>query len=387
MDAAPRAIIVGGGPIGLACAALLARRRIDCRVLDARPLDEARRDGRLLALSRGSWEILGPLLGSDLPPRAAIGDVFVSSSGDFGATHIGAADFDGADLGATVRYGDLLAALAARVAMLPGVSVHRPVAASDVRQRHDRVEVLLADGSTMTGDVAIHAEGNVPAGVTSSTAVDDWALLTEVRLQPAREGLPAAAAFERFTRSGPLALLPVPGSSGGGAQRTLALIWCMRQSEAQRRAELGDAALLAELQAQIGPRIGAVKSIGPRRAVALPRRRREQVSGHRVVAIGNAAQTLHPVAGQGFNLGLRDCVTLSDELAQSAPAPEALARYSRRRRFDRDAIALLTRGMPAIFAARFAPVALARGLGLALLDTAPALRRQLAHLLIFGVRS
>jgi 2-octaprenyl-6-methoxyphenol hydroxylase len=381
-------IIVGGGPIGLLCAAMLAQRGVFCCVLDARTVEDARRDTRLLALSRGTWEILSPVLGPELPPRAPIRDVFVSSAGDFGATRISSADFDGADLGATVRYGDLLAALTSRVAAHPKVEVRRPIAVAEVRQRPDRVEVLLADGGVRSAELAVHAEGMaaVPHG-GASPAGDDWALLADVRLRPARGDLPAGAAFERFTRSGPLALLPVPGTPGGGAQRDLALVWCMDGAEARRRSELTEEALRVELQSQLGPRLGEATAIGPRRAVALPRRLREQVSQHRVVALGNAAQTLHPVAGQGFNLGVRDCATLADELARDGAAPESLARYARRRWADRTAIALLTRGLPAAFASRFAPLALARGLALAMLDATPALRREFAQLLIFGVRS
>ncbi len=383
-----RAIIIGGGPIGLLCALLLARRQIACVVLDARPLEQARRDGRLLALSRGTWELLAPVLGTDLPPRAAIREVHVSSAGDFGATRIAASDFDGADLGATVLYGDLLAALAASVAAQPAVEVLRPVKASEARQRPDSVEVLLDDGSALTADLAVHAEGlAVPEAESAGAPSDDWALLADVRLRPSRDDLPAGTAFERFTRSGPLALLPTPRSLGGGAGRVLSLVWCMGEAEAQRRSELADDALLGELQAEIGARIGEVTAIGPRRAVALPQRRRQQVHHHRVVALGNAAQTLHPVAGQGFNLGVRDCVTLADELARATTIPDAVERYARRREMDRTAITMLTGALPAVFATRFAPLAVARGLGLALLDTAAPLRRQLAQLLIFGVRS
>lgn len=383
-----RAIIIGGGPIGLLCALLLARRQIACVVLDARPLEQARRDGRLLALSRGTWELLAPVLGTDLPPRAAIREVHVSSAGDFGATRIAASDFDGADLGATVLYGDLLAALAASVAAQPAVEVLRPVKASEARQRPDSVEVLLDDGSALTADLAVHAEGlAVPEAESAGAPSDDWALLADVRLRPSRDDLPAGTAFERFTRSGPLALLPTPRSHGGGAGRVLSLVWCMGEAEAQRRSELADDALLGELQAEIGARIGEVTAIGPRRAVALPQRRRQQVHHHRVVALGNAAQTLHPVAGQGFNLGVRDCVTLADELARATTIPDAVERYARRREMDRTAITMLTGALPAVFATRFAPLAVARGLGLALLDTAAPLRRQLAQLLIFGVRS
>jgi 2-octaprenyl-6-methoxyphenol hydroxylase len=161
----------------------------------------------------------------------------------------------------------------------------------------------------------------------------------------------------------------------------------MGEAEAQRRCALTEQTLLAELRQQIGSRIGDVTAIGARRAVALPQRRRAQVHRHRLVALGNAAQTLHPVAGQGFNLGVRDCFTLADELSGAATVPDALARYARRRQADRTAITTLTGVLPALFASRFAPLAIGRGLGLALLDGAAPLRRQFAQLLMFGVRS
>ena len=383
-----RAIVIGGGPTGLLCASLLAQRRIPCVVVDARPLEQARRDARLLALSRGTWELLAPVLGAGLPPRAPIREVHVSSAGDFGATRIAASDFDGADLGATVLYGDLLAALAAVVAAQPTIEVRRPVAASEVRQRPDAIEVQLEDGASLTADLAIHAEGmSIADAGDVRGAADAWALLADVRLRPARDDLPAGSAFERFTRGGPLALLPTPRSLGAGAGRVLSLVWCMRGAEAQRRSALADDELLGELQAEVGARLVRVTAMGPRRVVPLPQRRRMQVHQHRVVALGNAAQTLHPVAGQGFNLGVRDCFTLADEIGAAASVTDALARYARRRQADRAAISALTGGLPALFASRFAPLAVARGLGLALLDAAPPLRRQLAQLLMFGVRS
>lgn len=380
-----KVIVIGGGPIGLTCAALLAQRQIASVVLDARPLAQAMQDTRLLALSRGTWDILAPIVGTHRPPRAPIREVIVSSAGEFGATRISAADFDDTDLGATVIYGDLLAVLAEATAAQPAIEILRPMTASEVRQRPDRVEVMLADGSLREADLALHAEGS-PVPHTATAANDDWALLAELRLRPARDDAPAGAAYERFTREGPLALLPTPRTTIGGTGRSYSLVWCMDEAAAQRRSQLTEAALLAELQPLLGVRIGQVCAIGPRRLAALPQRMREQVHAHRVVALGNAAQTLHPVAGQGFNLGVRDCATLADELAGSADAPQALARYAARRRADRAAIYTLTDSLPAIFASRFAPLAFARGLGLAVLDTMPALRREFAHLLMFGLR-
>jgi len=382
------AVIIGAGPVGLLCAALLAQRGLRCCVLDARPLEQARRDARLLALSRGSWEILAPVLGADLPPRAPIREVWVSSAGDFGTTRITADDFGGHDLGATVLYGDLLAALAAAVAPQPTIEVLRPVAASEVRQRFDRVEVRLADGSLLAAELAIHAEGGTaPQTDDRPRDGEDWAVLGSVRLRPARADLPAGTAFERFTRDGPLALLPTPTPFGAGEGRALSLVWCMKADDAQRRIRLPERALLGELQSQLGSRIATVTAIGPLRAVALPQRLRDEVHHHRMVALGNAAQTLHPVAGQGFNLGVRDCVTLADEIAQGPPLTDALARYARRRRTDRAVISTLTGSLPALFASHLAPLAIGRGLGLALLDVVPALRREFAELLMFGVRS
>jgi 2-octaprenyl-6-methoxyphenol hydroxylase len=377
-------VIIGGGPIGLACALLLAQRGIGSCVLDELPLVQARTDARLLALSRGSWDLLDPLLAGQAPRRAPIREVHVSSGGDFGATRIGADDLGGGDLGATVFYGDLLGALAARADGQRLIEVRRPAQALEVRQRPDRVEVQLADGSSLDATLAVHAEGKVDGAVAGD---GERALVGELRLRPARDGLAAGAAFERFTRGGPLALLPTPLAATDRAVRRLALVWCMSEADARRRLALDDPSLLAELQAEVGPRIGTVTSIDARRAVALPRRLRGELHGHRTVAIGNAAQTLHPVAGQGFNLGLRDCATLADELALSGLTPQALSTYARRRRIDRSAITLATRTLPGLFATGFAPLRLARSLGLALLDVAPPLRRELAALLMFGVRS
>jgi 2-octaprenyl-6-methoxyphenol hydroxylase len=387
-----RAVIVGGGPIGLLAAALLAPRRIACTIIDARPPEQASADPRLLALSRGSWQILAPLFGRSLPRRAPIREVHVSSAGDFGATCIAAADFGFDELGATVLYGELVAALAAVVGGQSAIEVRRPLAATEIRQRPDHVEVLLADGSAVTGELAVLAEGHAPAPAgaaagTLASSAGPWALLADLRVVPAGDDLSAGAAFERFTREGPLALLPTPRAASGGSGRGLSLVWCMAQAQAQRRLRLAETALLAELQAALGVRIGRPTAIANPVATALPRQRLERVRRHRVVALGNAAQTLHPVAGQGFNLGVRDCATLAEELAAGDDAAAALDRYARRRAADRATLGLLTDALPAVFASRLAPLAVARGLGLALLDAMPPLRRRFAHLLMFGVRS
>jgi 2-octaprenyl-6-methoxyphenol hydroxylase len=368
--------VLGGGPAGLACALLAARRGRASVVFDARPLAEAQRDRRLLALSRGSWHILAPLI--EPPPRAPILDVFVSSAGEFGATHISAADFGGQALGATVFYGDLLAALSAAAAAEPRIEIRRPRRVVEVQQKPAAVRVVCADGEAFEASLAVNAEGCLPQPGNRPPLDDAVALIGDARIA----GPSAGAAFERFTREGPLALLPTPAAPAPAFE----LVWCMTRELAHRRLALPADALRDELQRALGARIGRVESVGALRDVVLHQSLREEVTAHRCVAIGNAAQTLHPVAGQGFNLALRDAATLADCLADD-DVPVALARYAERRRADRTAIAAVTRWLPRIFATRFAPIAMARALGLATLDLAAPLRREWAALLMFGLRA
>lgn len=385
--------LLGAGPIGLATAILLARAGFAATLFDARPLEAARGDRRLLALSRGSWQVLRPLLGTEAARlrSAPIVDVHVSSAGEFGTTLLRARDLDprhAEPLGATVYYGDLVTALAAAAALEPGVAVRRPVSVSAVTTGISSVELTLQPEGTagaaserVSAALAVHAEGSPPA---DPSAPQDWAVLAELQLAGVAD---AGAAFERFTRDGPLALLPTPPAPESPGPRW-SLVWCMNETAAQRRGSLGDAAFMADLQQAIGPRIAQLRTVSPRRVVPLPQAARERVVEQRSVWIGNAAQTLHPVAGQGLNLGLRDALTLVDCLvAQRADLPKALADYARRRRADRALVRTVTRWMPSLFATRAAPVALARSAGLTAMDLLPPLRREWARLLMFGVRN
>lgn len=378
--------ILGGGPIGLACALLLARAGRRPVVYDARSPTAAQADRRLLALSRGSWQALAPLLGNRVPARAPIVDVHVSSAGEFGTTLLRAAEIDShgrEPLGATVYYGDLLAALDAAAQAERGLRIERPVHVRQVRQLGECVELDIDRGdaarSTQRASLAIHAEGSPPATADTPTA---WALLADLRLRGAGAGM----AFERFTREGPLALLPAPASAADGP--VWSLVWCMDEALAHRRAELAHDRLRAELQHAVGPRIAEVIALSPARVVPLPQIIRERVADGRLAWIGNAAQTLHPVAGQGMNLGLRDARTLVDCLTERADDPvQALSQFATRRHSDRALIARITRWMPPAFATRALPAALLRSAGLTAMNLAQPLRHAWARLLMFGVRS
>lgn len=383
MSVAPIAIL-GGGPVGLTLALLLARRHVPTLVLDARSIEDAKRDRRLLALSRGTLDTLGTVVDLPAAALAPIRSVVVSSRGEFGRAVLDEQESGGRSLGATVRYGDLLTALDAACAAQPQVQVRRPCAATAVRQAANSAEVDLADGGSLVAPLVINAEG---VGPSAAAKVARQAALTGDVLV---EGPAAGTAFERFTRDGPLALLPLPGPATGAA-RPMSLVWCMPAASADRRESLSDAELLAQLQAEFGERNGRVRSIRARGRYPLIEQARDDVREHRVVHVGNAAQTLHPVAGQGLNLGVRDCVALADVIAAATAAGQdpvtGLPGYERRRHADRLAIRTLTRTVPGFFATRFGPAAAARSLGLTLLSIFPDLRVEFARFLMFGVRS
>jgi len=381
---ATRIAILGGGPVGLTLALLLARRAVPSVVVDARDLDDAKRDRRLLALSRGSLDTLGTLVELPAAAQAPIRTVVVSSRGEFGRAVLDEREHGGRPLGATIRYGELVAALDAACDGASFVEVRRRCAAGTVSQGPASVDVRLSDGTTLAATIAVNAEGASAGGRTS--AARQSALTGDVEVQGPAPG----TAFERFTRDGPLAMLPLPGPAAGAA-RLMSLVWCMPTVAADRREALSDADLLAELQAEFGERNGRVTAIRSRGRYPLVEQARDGVREHRLVHVGNAAQTLHPVAGQGLNLGVRDAVALADLVAAAVAAAEdpvtRLPEYERRRRADRLAIRMLTRTVPGLFATGFAPVAAARSLGLTMLSIFPDLRAEFARLLMFGVRS
>jgi 2-octaprenyl-6-methoxyphenol hydroxylase len=370
--------ILGAGPIGLACALLLSARGIGSLVLDARSLEQARQDRRLLALSRGTLQLLTGLLGRDFAPMAPIFEVHVSSAGQFGATRLTSRDFGGDPLGATVWYADLVQALARGAQADPVIVVRRPCRVLALEQRHDSVLLRLEAAEAIEAAIAVNAEGSPVAGGAPAPAV---ALLCDVDVPR----LAAGTAVERFTRDGPLALLPVPDPAGAGDRKSM--IWCLDRHVAQQRMALSEDEFASKIQATLGPRAGLVGRASARSQFPLLPQSRPSLREHRLVHIGNAAQSLHPVAGQGFNLGMRDCVCLADCLARTPGDPvAALSQYESTRKADRFAISYLTGALPGLFATRAAPIAMARSIALTAFDLAAPARRTLSSVLMFGVR-
>ena len=380
-------VVVGGGPVGLAFALMLARRGVASTVLDARTLESATVDRRLLALSRGTLDLLRPLI--DLPPAmvAAIRSVNVSSAGQFGRALLDERDGVGQPLGVTVRYGDLLKQLAAACARDTRIRVGRPCRVLRTEQQHARVVLHLESAPVMQAVLVVNAEGLPPPAPRGGPGtVDDVGLVADGVVS----GTEAGCAFERFTRDGPLALLPLPQAATSEG-RMMGMVWCMPAAQAQRRQLLPEDAFAGELQAALGARNGRIVHVGARSSYPLHQRTRAELAEHRIVHVGNAAQTVHPVAGQGLNLGMRDSAELADRLGHAQATDKdvlsAVAGYARARRIDRAAIIALTRRIPPLFATRAAPIALGRSVALTALGVVPELRREFARLLMFGVRA
>jgi 2-octaprenyl-6-methoxyphenol hydroxylase len=373
--------VVGGGPVGCAAALMLERAGARVALTDARRWDEAPRDPRVLALSWGSRVLLERIgVWPSLAPTATpIETVHVAEAGRFGRTVITPADAGVPTLGYVLEFGDLLGALRERVRRST-VSVADAQTASAVEPGDDAV--VVAGATPTRARLAVLADGGAHLGAlgfrTEERHYGQSALVARVRTDAPQRGV----AFERFTPEGPLALLPC----GGG----WALVWTGAPEKAEALKGLAEPDFLAALQQRFGDRAGRFLAVHGRSAFPLSLRWVRNPVGRRCVLVGNAAHTLHPVAGQGLNLGLRDAAAVA-ELAAATPR-EAwgtagwLGRYRRARLVDVGAGVLATDALVRIFSNDLAPVRLARDLGLSLLACVPPARGFLARRMIFGAR-
>ncbi|MBK7900316.1 MAG: FAD-dependent monooxygenase [Azonexus sp.] len=368
-------LIVGAGPVGMTLALALADGPYSVRLVDRRPLAAQAGDPRALALSHGARQLLEPL--GAWPARAAtpIETIHVSQKGGFGRTVMDRAEHGLPGLGYVVRYRDLASALAAR---LPAGSVLEESEILDISPGEDRVWVTLRQGGEVrriAAKILVHAEGTPTDD--PGVSVSDYrqhAVIAEVTPTPGHD----RRAWERFTPDGPLALLPLG--------EEYSVVFTLPPEKADRVMALDDAGFIAALQGQFGGRIRFANP-GPRSRFPLALRLRDQLADGRQVWVGNTAQTLHPVSGQGFNLGLRDARELATALLDHGPEPAALKTHAARRRLDRRGGALFTDSIVRAFSNDIPPLKLLRGLGLLALDLCPPARHFVAKRMIWGARA
>ncbi len=227
------------------------------------------------------------------------------------------------------------------------------------------------------------AEGGVFAEQARKALTHDYKQNAWVGTVTLDSAAPAGMAFERFTRNGPLALLPLP--SPPGVPRRAALIWCMPQDE-DDISSLSDAQRLTVIQSLLPSAAGRLTSISPLKCFPLGLNAEKTLVDGRVVRIGNAAQTLHPVAGQGLNLGLRDAWSLVEALKKGTDVDSALRSVEWQRGPDRWAMIAATDFLARSFAWRWPGLPAARGLGLAAVQALPIVRKVLAKRMMFGLR-
>ncbi len=369
--------IIGAGPVGMALALALVDSPHRVLLIDSRPRSAWQGDPRALAISQGSRQLLEQLGAWNADAATAIREIHVSQRGGFGRTEINAKDYGIPALGYVMRYPDLAKTLDSQI--------------SDEKFLDQcRVDRIEADGDSATLSVThkstsrriktkliVHAEGSPNNG--PDIKVHDYgqlAIVAEVRPIPGHNH----RAWERFTPDGPLALLPLG--------EDYSIVFTVTPDKAADLLNLDDAGFLSALREQFGRRLDFV-STGPRTSFPLALRVRPQITQQRQVWIGNNAQTLHPVSGQGFNLGLRDAWELADELCKHNDAgnPAALAAYAHGRQLDRHGSIAFTDSIVRLFSNDIPPLRFARGLGLLALDLFPPLRHFVAKRMIWGSRA
>jgi 2-octaprenyl-6-methoxyphenol hydroxylase len=371
--------ICGAGPVGLALAALLVRRGVEGKriaLVDAKSLGQAISDPRSIALAWGSRLLLEEV-GAWPLPATPIHQIHVSRRGRLGRSLMDRAEHELPALGYVTRYGDLVNALALACERA-GVDVIRPARVSQLDEQRERVSLTLDDGRTITAAAAIQAEGGVFGQQQDRELKRDYGQTAVIARVTASSPV-AHRAFERFTDEGPLALLPQDGADG----HQYALVWCAKPDRAAQLLALDDAHFLQQLDEAFGSRLGRFTAVSARVSYPLGLNANAGATP-RTVAIGNAAQTLHPVAGQGLNLGLRDAAVLARALAQNE-ATAALQRFLAERQHDRRLTISLTDAMARLFTDA-GPLQSLFGLSLTLLDSVKPARMLLAELMMFGHR-
>ncbi|MFN3809890.1 MAG: FAD-dependent monooxygenase [Roseateles asaccharophilus] len=394
-----RLAVVGAGPAGLTLALLAARSLPQAQItlFDARPLErDVSGDPRTLALALGSVQLLQRLGAWPGDVAQPIQEVHVSQAAPtlrhplFGAegepvVRLSARELGQPQLGAVLSYGQLVAPLQAAwqaaVAREPQRLISRfgqPVAAIKPMERGLEIDAGIVEAY----DLAVVAEGGVFAEQSRKSLSHDYQQNAWVGTLTLAPDSPPGLAYERFTRNGPLALLPLTPREG---QRRAALVWCMPQEE-DEIATLSDAQRLTVIQSLLPERVGRLQGISPLKCFPLGLNAERSLVSGRTVRIGNAAQTLHPVAGQGLNLGLRDAYALVQALRDQADLDRALNSVEWQRAPDRWSMIATTDFLARSFAWRWPGLPIARGLGLAALQALPPLKNALARQMMFGRR-
>ena len=381
-------IIVGGGMTGATLALAISKLtegQLHVHLVEAvapQVSEHPGFDARAIALAQGTCQQLARVgVWQAIADRTtAINTVHVSDRGHAGFVTLDAQDYRIDALGHVVELHDVGLRLFRLLQDAPGVTLHCPARVASFTRSQDSVSVTLDNGDTLEGQLLVAADGSRSALATQCGV--EWhqqpygqaAVIANVSTAVAHQG----RAFERFTEFGPLAMLPM--SDGRSS-----LVWCHALDRIDEVMTWSDARFCDELQKAFGWRLGRITHAGQRSAYPLALTTASQSISHRVALVGNAAQTLHPIAGQGFNLGLRDVMSLAETLAQAwrdhndYGAYAILSHYQKRRQTDKEATIGVTDGLVHLFANRWAPLVAGRNAGLMAMELFIPARNVLAQ--------
>jgi len=381
-------IIVGGGMAGASLAIALSGKGLKLALVEAAvpAVDSVPNyDDRAIALAWGSSRIFAGLgVWRAMRTHAeAIRDIHVSERGGFGFTRLHHAQEGVAALGYVVTARDLGSVLLEALANCEDVELIAPARVTAVATTEHQASInILRDGETVSlgTSLLVAADGGhsfIRQQLQIATRHWDYAqhaIVANITPSKPHQGV----AFERFTEQGPVALLPM-------SEQRCALVYTVQDEDLETMQALDDQQFMASVQQRFGWRLGRFTQVGKRSAYPLSHIRALESIHQRVAIVGNAAHTLHPIAGQGFNLGIRDVAALAEVVRDAhnnglnVGSEQVLQRYDQWRSRDQKGVAIATDSLVRLFTNPLRPVKLARNLGMLALDALPVARHQLAR--------
>ncbi|SDG64072.1 2-octaprenyl-6-methoxyphenol hydroxylase [Vibrio xiamenensis] len=381
-------VIAGGAMAGMTLALAIQHRcQTSLSIAIVEPFETNHQahpgfDSRSIALSYGTVQLLKNFdLWQDIAPVATpINDIHVSDRSHLGITEISAAEVGVLALGYVVELADVGRIFAQKIAQSANIELICPDSVADIERSQDEVTIRLQSGRQIGSSLLVAADGAVSTCCEKiglemhEHDFEQVAVISNVVTDKPHQG----RAYERFTEQGPIALLPM-------SEGRMSLVWCLPPEQAKAVKSMPDEQFIEHLQQRFGWRLGKIEKVGQRASYPLILRYRPQNISHRFAIVGNAAQTLHPIAGQGFNLGIRDVASLAQEIADSQGDPGSyvmLNRFRLRREQDRQATITLTSALVHVFSNDYLSLRIGRNLGLMAMNgisavKAPLLQRTL----------
>ncbi|MFK7793876.1 MAG: 2-octaprenyl-6-methoxyphenyl hydroxylase [Gammaproteobacteria bacterium] len=375
-------VIVGGGLVGMSLAVALAKSPCSVLLLEqnqSAPLHANVLDLRTTGLTRSSEQmfIQAGIWQKIATAASPIKRLDISEQGNFGAARIDANQHGISPIGYMVPNHHLIETLSEQVAQLDNIQILSPASLEtaevnssgyDIKVNHNGQQLTFSTSLLVGSDGGKSKVRSILGIDAEYKSYQQSAIITNVRTQKSHQNI----AYERFTLHGPLAVLPIQDDC-------CALIWTQPEESVDSYLQMDDQHFLQGLQKAFGYRLGKFLEVGKRSAYPLSLVKSNALVGMHAVLIGNAAQTVHPVAAQGFNLGLRDVHTLVQLMTEidfnPAHFETMLHEYQQRRAPDREHVIKLTDGLTRIFAQQAWPAKLLRSIGVRMISSLPAMQR------------